>query len=450
MTRATDLLLPLDLRNRLRAGLTWSLVAALFSQGAAFCVSLTLANALGREPFGRFTMIQSTLATLAAICQLANGLTATKFLAEHRSVDKKRAGEILGLTSAASLVSGTLAAAALLCLAPWLAGHVLGSSDLVGPLMLSSVSVFFLVFNSYQMGTLAGAEAYRSIAINAIVSGPAYLLLATAGARLLGLTGAVAGVLGYGLLQWLLLYRFRQRVLRQEQVTVSYEDIGSQLPLLRSFVLPAALAGFSAMPALWASSVILARQEKGFAQLALYGAAMSLRLLILFLPGLVYNVSVSLINNELGSKNADSLRRLFWTSLSLTGGLGLAGAAGLVLFGRQILRLFGPTFTDGYPVLLILSGAAVLESFAMGVYQLVQAEGRMWLSFRAIALPRDATLILAAWFLAPRDGAVGLALAYLACQVMALTTTAFVAGVHCRLPGFSDRVRSKELYAPRS
>jgi len=394
------LLLPPELRNRLRAGLTWSLVAALFSQGASFGVSLTLANALGREPFGRFTMIQSTLATLAAICQLANGLTATKFLAEHRSVDKKRAGEILGLTSAVSLVSGTLAAAALLCLAPWLAAHVLGSSDLVGPLMLSSVSVFFLVFNSYQMGTLAGAEAYRSLAINAIVSGPGYLLLATGGARLLGLTGAVAGVLGYGLLQWLILYRFRQEVLRREKILVSFEGIRSQWPLVRSFVLPAALSGLSSMPALWIASVILARQKGGFGELALYGAAMSLRLLILFLPSLVYNVGVSLINNQRGLKNADSLRRLFWTSLSLTGGLGLAGAAVIVPFGRQILRMFGPSFAEGYPVLLILCGAAVLESFAIGVYQLVQAEGRMWLSFRAIALPRDATVVLAAWLLA--------------------------------------------------
>ena len=448
MTRATEWLLPPELRNRMRAGLIWSLVAALFSQGAAFGVSLTLANVLGREPFGRFTMIQSTLATLAAICQLANGLTATKFLAEHRSVDKKRAGDILGLTSAVSLASGTLAATALLCLAPWLAGHVLGSSDLVGPLMLSSVSVFFLVFNSYQMGTLAGAEAYRSLAINAILSGPAYLFLATAGARLLGLTGAVAGVVGYALLQFLVLYRFRQRVLRQEKILVSYEDLGSQWPLLRSFVLPAALAGFSAMPALWASSVILARQAGGFGQLALYGAAMSLRLLILFLPGLVYSVGVSLINNQRGLKNADSLRRLFWTSLSLTGGLGLAGSVGVVLFGRQILRMFGPSFAEGYPVLLILSGAAVLESFAMGVYQLVQAAGKMWLSFRAIALPRDATLVLAAWFLAPLHGAVGVALAYLLGQMLAFAMTVFVTAVYCRLPGERAPSSGREVYAP--
>jgi hypothetical protein len=59
-------------------------------------------------------------------------------------------------------------------------------------------------------------------------------------------------------------------------------------------------------------------------------------------------------------------------------------------------------------------GASVFECVALASYQIVQAQERMWLSFFAIALPRDAMIAALAYLLTPHQGAMGLAISYAA------------------------------------
>jgi O-antigen/teichoic acid export membrane protein len=101
--------------------------------------------------------------------------------------------------------------------------------------------------------------------------------------------------------------------------------------------------------------------------------------------------------------------------LSAVGGAVLIGALGV-----QLLGLFGPTFTDGYGVLLVLMLSIVPEVVSLSCYQIIQSQARMWLSFFAIALPRDLTLAVTAYFLVPTEGARGLAIAYVIAWTVAL------------------------------
>jgi O-antigen/teichoic acid export membrane protein len=411
------------LRARLRRGVIWSVAAALATSGFNFVLKIIIARLFGRESFGEFGMVLSTVVTVAGIAQVAMGYTATKFVAEFRTSDPARAGRVIALSSIVSACTGSLAAFALCAGARWLAANSLGAPQLSGSLQLSSIMVFFAVLVGYQMGALAGLENYRSLAILALATGVANVIPATLGAATWGLNGAVGGMGAGGFLQWLMFRWATEAECRRLGIPVCRRGVLSERAVLFSFALPAALCGLSGAPAIWLANAFLARQPDGFSQLALYTAAFSVRSLVSFLPRLINSVTMSLLNNQKGLQDWDGYRRVFRTNVVVTGASVVLAALGVGLVGVPILALFGRDFRAGYPVLLVLLLAAILEGAMASMYQIVQAESRMWSSLFFISLPRDLLIVCLAYVLSPDLGALGVAVAYAAGWLVACLTT---------------------------
>lgn len=424
----------------------WSVAAAVATSGFNFILNIVVARLLGREVFGQFGMVQTTIATVAGIAQLAMGYTATKFVAEFRSSDPARAGRIIGLCSFVSFLTGSLAAMALCVGAPWLSVVSLKAPQLSGSLQIASGMVLFTVLTGYQIGTLAGLESYRSLALLAIGSGAGNLIAGAAGARMWGLNGAIGGMCVGSAIQWLM-FRFAvDSNCRREGIVIARRDIRMERSVFFSFALPAALGGLSSMPALWLANAYLVRQHDGFSQMALYTAAFSLRSLVFFLPSLLNRVSMSLLNNQRGLRNWEGYDRVFRTNLVLTVASVVLAAAGVGVVGVRILGAFGRDFRVGSPVLFVLLFAAVAETLTTSLYQVVQAESRMWSSIFMIMLPRDLLIVLLAYLLCPAHGAVGLAAAY----TIGWTVACFATGILVARIGITARRREDVLIGGRA
>lgn len=132
-----------DLRSRLQINLFWNLIAVIFNQGGTFLIQIIIARIMGRASYGEYAMIYVTLFSLATISQLATGYTVTRYLAEYHSLDKVRAGRIMGLCSAICTATGCLAVLALLGGAPWLAASALKAPHLASSLMIGAGYLFF-------------------------------------------------------------------------------------------------------------------------------------------------------------------------------------------------------------------------------------------------------------------------------------------------------------------
>lgn len=75
-----------------------------------------------------------------------------------------------------------------------LATSVLNAPDLTPQLRIGCLLLFFNEVNGVQIGSLAGYEAFRSIARVNLVRGLAGLPIGIAGARLYGVSGAVVAM----------------------------------------------------------------------------------------------------------------------------------------------------------------------------------------------------------------------------------------------------------------
>jgi len=91
------LISPSSLRARIIRGSFWSFVGSSISYGTAFGASLLCAQMLGKSGFGELSMVRNTISTIGIFAGLGLGLTATKYIAEHREKNPERTTRIIQL-----------------------------------------------------------------------------------------------------------------------------------------------------------------------------------------------------------------------------------------------------------------------------------------------------------------------------------------------------------------
>jgi O-antigen/teichoic acid export membrane protein len=410
---------PASVLSRLHTGILLNLIGGAFAQGSTFALNLVSANLLGRLAFGEFTVVQATLSTVGALAQVATGYTATKYVAEFREHDPERAARVLHLCSLLSTGMALLAALSLALTAPWIAARGYGAPQLTPWLRTAAPGVLFIVMNGFRSGALAGLESYPALARVGVASGVVYLVLGTVGAYLEGVNGALVGVVVSAGVQWLLLGFTLPKELARWNIPSRAAEPWRERSTLLHFALPASLSGGITLPAFWLASAFLVRQPGGLEQMALFGAANSFRVIVLFLPNVINGVGVSLLNNQ-RTASAAGYRRIFWWNLGLTAAFVSVGAIGVIAIGPWLLRAFGKGFDGGYMALRVLMLAAFTESVAIWTYQVIQSHGKMWLTLFLVTLPRDCLIVALAYALTPAYGAAGLAAAHAGGWALAL------------------------------
>lgn len=426
-TAERDEALPPSLLRRFGTGVIWNLLAVAFNQGSTFAANIALANILGRAVFGRYAIVMSTVQSVSALAALGMGFAATKYIAELRVHDRARARRILAFCSTAAYASAAIVSAAIWLAAPVLTARYLHAPDLGHLLRVGALGILWLAVNGYLTGVLAGLEEYKTAGVASTISGTAYLALCVGGAWKWGLEGAVMGVVASAGVQWIVLTMSLRRALQRHDLVADYRRLSQERAIIMRWVVPGLLSGLTAVPALWLVQSFLVRSQGGFNELGAYTASYSLMAIVLFLPGVANNVGMSIINHSFGSGNGHGYREVFWLNLRFSVGIVFLGAVGIAALGPLLLRAFGTSFASAYPVLLILLAATLPEAATIALSQVLQSNERFWLAIAAINVPRDATIIIVAWLLAPTLGARGLALAYLSGRVLGLLTTAYCA-----------------------
>jgi len=409
------------LRDRLIKGTWFNLIAVAFNQGSTLIVNILIARILMKQTFGEYAMVQSTLLTVSTLSQLAIGYTAAKYIAEYRSIDPERAGRVMGLCALVSAVMASVGAFLLIAISSWLASAILKAPHLAFALMIGSGFLFFSVINGYQTGVLSGMETFGSLAKAGIASGIVAVPAISLGAWWGGLHGTLIGLSISAFVRCAVhnrLLRFENRV---HGITPQYRgSLKREQAIIYKFALPAAIAGYYSMPMIWLANAILVRQPKGYGEMALYSAASNLRILVMFLPNVMNSVGLSVLNNERAKGDVSHYNRVFRSNVLYIFLVSLGGVLILGIFGRQILQLFGKDFAAGHFLLWLLLIASIFESLSIALYQYVQSHAKMWISIFSINLPREAFLVVAAYYLVQPYGGVGLAAAYLGSTVLGL------------------------------
>ncbi len=409
LTSARSKLNASPLARRFLGGATWSVLGAMVSSGLTLVLLMLVARLLGKETYGQFVVIQSTLNMVGVFAGFGVGAAATRYVAELRERDGTRLGHILTLAERAVLSFGVLAVGGLVASADWLASRVLNAPDLGTPLAFAAGTVLFAALDGYQKSVLIGFEAMRAFAIGNIVGvamGFPIMLLA---AKHLGLPGAALAMAVNALVQAGV--SRRQMLYELHSYGVRRKGAGclSEWRVLWSFALPALLAGALVGPAHWIAQAMLANTPNGYAELAVLGIAMQWFQVILFVPATAGRVVLPILTDHVAKDDRAGSRKILLYAMTANALVAVPMAVAVGILSPYVLGLYGSGFEHQHASLVVAVATAALVAIQAPVGNLLAATARMWLG--ALMNAGWAAVYLSLVYLFRAQGALGVMVA---------------------------------------
>src|SRR5205823_3859542 len=190
-----------------------------------------------------------------------------------------------------------------------------------------------------QLGALAGLEAFESTARVNVARGALMLPTVWIGAWYSGLYGALVGLALVSLLAFAIGHRILRRWCDSLSIQIVYSG-GLEPGILTTsaslWVSAVLMAGSS-----WAVAVLLARNPSGLAELGLYNAADKWKTALLFLPNMLFQVTLPMLSHSHAAKHFRDCRRIVLTSLGSTAALTGAGAVVVFWFSPLFMISYG-------------------------------------------------------------------------------------------------------------
>lgn len=392
-------------------GAFWSFTGTALAKFIVLAAGILCARILGKQAYGEFGMIRSTIGMFAVVGFAGMGITATKYISEFRAAHKDRIGSIYILTNGFALITGSVITLLILLSALPLATSTLHAPHLANDLRVGALLLFVSILNGAQSGTLTGFEDFRALALNTLWGSMAEAAFMLLGAWRWGVSGAI---LGYGC-GFAVLYCCNhlsiRKALRREDIRFGLSSFRrSDLSLLYRFSLPAALSSLMVAPTFWVVRSILVRHE-GFSELALFEAADQWKIIILFIPSAVSQVVLPILSST-AAGNKQKFWKVLRINLYLNGGVALILAIGVSLLAPWIIPMYGAEFTD-YRALIVLAFSTIFTALASVVGLSISSRAKMWTGFSFNLLWAAMTIGFSYLFTLQGLGATGIALALL-------------------------------------
>jgi O-antigen/teichoic acid export membrane protein len=402
------------------SGAIWSVVGAGLASGLMMVSNIACARLLGVARFGELAIVLATSNLFTLLFAAGLSMTASRYVAEHRSSDPKRAGTIIGLSSMTSVVVGVATTLFVLLLAPWLSREILHASGLSSAVSLAGMIMFFAALNGSQIGILSGLEAFNRVALGNLVRGVGIILFVILGAALGGVIGALLGHVAAGAVSAI----FYQIAVRRECVSrairISYRFGREDLRILWRFTFPVLVTNLCFAPAAWWSNVLLANRS-GYSEAGVFNAVFHWQLVIMFFSNAIANIGLPMLSNLRTERDPAKYKKCLAMNLFLTSAPAITIAIPVAIWSGFIMRLYGPAFEHGATALALISLAAVLFALTLPIGHVIWSLDATR-SAVLLALLRSGVLVMASYALA-RSGATGLAGAYVIMGVIQTVVT---------------------------
>lgn len=351
----------------------WATAGSVVGKGLSLVAGICVARFLGSESFGQYGMIRNTLLLIAAFSTFGFGYTATRYVARSIETNDGRVRMTVRFSTLVTLLFSGVMALLLLIFAGRFALWM-DASDLTSALRILAVIIVFGAINTTQTGVLAGFKDFRGIARNSIISGVANFLLSVGLAYRWGLNGALTALLVSQMLNCMLnFFTVRRECRRLDEPTAA--DSRGLFRQLIAFSMPMAMQEGVYSLSQWAVTIILIKMS-GYGQLGLYSAAMQWTMIVLFLPGIFRNVTLSHLSGS--TTDPRQHKRVLTTMLAVNFTVTMAMLALVWIFSGPLVGYYGTSF-DGLRSVLHVSMFAAVFTCLSGVFvNELLSLGRPW------------------------------------------------------------------------
>ncbi len=389
------------------------LVVKVISMGLAFAAQLVLANTLGASEYGKYLLVLGWLAFLLPLATLGTGESVVRLVGQY--VEGKEHRQMNGVIVLANIVC---VAAALLVGGALVMGVLIGvengwiAEDLKMVFILGAALLPLMSLSAPRKGALrALLKAWQSLIPDGIVK-PALIALFMAVSAFYFNTASAETAMLFNMSATLLAFLFGTYLLHRALPEASKGSgrkfhTAEWLRISVPFTLLAWL-----YVALSQADVVMLGMFKETSEVGIFAAAHKLGSLALFGSSAVWAIAAPMVARAYKAEEQNKLRKIAVISVRVNFLLTFSATLVLLLFGSQLLTMFGNDFTQGESILRVLAiGYPVSAAIGGGMVGfLLTMTGRQMIATYIVAGAALTNIILNL-LLIPEYGGVGAAIA---------------------------------------
>lgn len=372
------------LNSRLFKDSFWAVFGNGIGNALMLLSGILIARLLGKDLYGEYGVVKSTMFYIASFATFGLGFTSTKYIAQYIGEQKQYVKSIMRDSITITMAFSGLIALVLILFAQQLANFVDTPSLKIAFQVLAGVIVF-KALTTTQIGLLSGYKAFKTTARNSVASGAFLLVSCVPLAYFWGLKGS--------LLALLLSQAFNSAI-----NYISIRKISKSLPDQINKDFKKELVGFSFPVALQESSftichwtaIMLLTKYASAGELGLYSAGAQWNSIIIMIPSLLNNVVLSYLSSS--ASNTQQHNKTVKTMLLVNFVCTLIPFMVVYVFANLIGMFYGPTFSELPLILRVITFSTIFECCSSVFKSELMSQGHTWLLF-SMRCVRDIALV---------------------------------------------------------
>lgn len=383
----------------------------LFSVAFGYVFKVYLARVLGAEDLGLYALGVTLIGFIGIFNSLGLSQSAVRFVAAYRAAGKFRELHALLWRGAGMLVaSNAVLAVVLVMVGRYLAIHFYHAERLVKYLPLFAVMMLASVLSGYYSRVLAGYRdlKLRTLILNFIGSPLTMLLTIVLVSVGMGLRGyLLAQIASAAILSALLLLAVRQLT----PATARFSAQKGSFPRKEVWTFSASMMGIGLMEFVVSQSDKIALgYSRPAREVGIYAVAATVVVYVPLVLSSINQIFAPTISDLHTRGEHELLARLFQSLTKWAIGITLPLALVIMILARPLMRIFGPEFEAGWPILVIGTLGQLVNCGVGSVGNLLMMSGNERKLLRVQFVMAFLMVVLSA-LLVPIWGIVGAAVA---------------------------------------
>ena len=354
----------------------WALSGNVIGRGLALVASIVIARLLGKDIFGMYGLIRTTLLSVAVFSTFGLGYTATKFIAEYAKKQHDRVRAIIRNIMQITIFTAFVFATLLFIFCKQIAIY-LEAPTLYNAIRYLAVIVIFNSITTTQIGMLAGFKKFKAVARINLINGIFMFVCSVILTYYFGLSGALLALLLAQILNCLQNYIEVNKSVKLLNIKNEDKKYSIKKELI-TFSLPMALQEMLYSILTWTIPILLVKFSN-IGEVGLYNAAQQWSSVILFIPGTLRNVILSHISSATDNheQQVKLLNRMLLINFLST----FIPFVIVFAFSGFIEKMYGESFVSLKTVLNVSVFTTIFSCMSGVLYQYFLAANRAWTAF---------------------------------------------------------------------
>lgn len=353
----------------------WAFSGNVVGKGLSLIASICIARLIGKDDFGMYTLIRTSLLSIAVFSTFGLGYTATKFVAEYLKDQPNKVRAVIKNTMQITLIMGGVFTALLFIFCKEIAAF-LEVPNLYRSIRYLAIIVFFNSIITTQTGILAGLKRFKALARINFINGLIMFFSSIIMTYYMGLDGALIALLVSTAINCVQNYAESRNSLNK--ISLNGNQIGYNIKKeLVSFSLPIALQEMVYSILSWTLPILLLKYSN-IGEVGIYNAAQQWASVILFIPGTLRNVILAHVSSDSDnhSRQIQILHKMLLVNFAAT----FIPFLLVYLFSGLVVKLYGESFTSLRTVLNISVFTTIFSCLSNVFKQYFMAINRAWIT----------------------------------------------------------------------